>query len=179
MQTVLQETVHLDEASNHMITSNPIWAGRDLACEQERLAGCQETARPLPVIGRGPGATKPAGLALRFCEGEGGFAIDVIGQDDDALLRLGPFAEEDVVAIWRSMGAASGLPLMIARPDGLIQAPYPQIGRLQLGDIRIRRRHGLLNGRRPRFLTRRRTGRLPLRPTVFRGECEIAGGRGA
>jgi hypothetical protein len=47
---------------------------------------------------------------------------------------------------------------------------------VQLGQIRIRRRHGVLNGRRPRFLTRRKTGRLPVRPAVHREREIIAGG---
>ena len=39
-----------------------------------------------------------------------------------------------------------------------------------LGPVRIRRRHGLLNGRRPRFLTRRKTGRLAELPVIVSGE---------
>ena len=34
----------------------------------------------------------------------------------------------------------------------------------------LRRRHGLLNGRRPRFLTRRKTGRLAELPVIIGGD---------
>ena len=34
-------------------------------------------------------------------------------------------------------------------------------------------RHAGLGARRPRFLARRKTGRLPARPQIFRGENEI------
>ena len=89
---------------------------------------------------------------------------------------LGRFDEEEIVAVWRRLGQESGLPLMIQNPDGSLVAPYPQIGPLALGDVRQRRRHGLLSGRRPRFLTRRKTGRPAARPLVFR-EREIVAGR--
>ena len=127
-------------------------------------------------------AAVPAAVALRL-HGEDGpdgeaerFAVEVTDAYGETLLSLGVFSDEDVVAAWRRAGAASGLPLLIGRADGTFDMPYPQIGRVQIGAIRIRRRHGLLNGRRPRFLTRRKTGRLPLRPAVHR-EREIFSGR--
>lgn len=126
-------------------------------------------------------AARPAGIALRLdpVRPDGTeFDILVLDPEGRALLRLGPFPEEDIVAIWRSLGATSGLPLMVLSGDGVLRQPYPQVGRVQLGAIRIRRRHGLLNDRRPRFLVRRKTGRLPVRPRVHR-EREIAGREGA
>ena len=124
-------------------------------------------------------AASPAAVALRL-HGEDGkaetFAVDVTDAYGETLLALGMFSDEDVVAAWRRAGAASGLPLLIGRQDGTFAMVSPQIGRVQLGAVRIRRRHGLLNGRRPRFLTRRKTGRLPVRPAVHREPEIIAGG---
>lgn len=133
----------------------------------------------LPVIGAG--GSKPAGLVLGLDEATAAdvFRIAIVDGAGRTLLPLGPFREDEVVATWRGLGAASGLELMIARPDGSVERPYPQLGRVRVGAIRIRRRHGLLAGRRPRFLVRRKTGRLPVRPEVYRGEREIAGGLGA
>ncbi len=136
--------------------------------------GCVGGVGPLVI---GPLGRPPAALALRLADGAGPletFEIAVLDGSGATLLALGPYEAEDVVAEWRAVGAASGLPLMLERADGSREAPYPQIGRLQLGAIRIRRRHGLLNGRRPRFLVRRKTGRLPLRPSVHR-ERQITG----
>lgn len=78
--------------------------------------------------------------------------------------------QDDAVALWRDCGRASGLPLLLETSDGAISEPYPQIGRLALGPVRVRRRHAFLNGRRPRFLVRRKTGRLAERPVVLAGE---------
>lgn len=78
--------------------------------------------------------------------------------------------QDDAVALWRDCGRASGLQLLLETADGTISEPFPQIGRLALGPIRIRRRHSFLNGRRPRFLVRRKTGRLAERPVVIAGE---------
>jgi hypothetical protein len=91
-------------------------------------------------------------------------------------MRLGRFDENEVVAVWRELAATTGFPLLTQSEDGAVQQPFPQVGRVRLGRVRIRRRHGLLNGRRPRFLVRRKTTRLPRRPTVYR-EHEIIGSR--
>jgi hypothetical protein len=118
----------------------------------------------------GAGTANAAGLALKVDPNTDGFLVEVVDRDGTMLVRLGPFDQDDIVAVWRALGASSGLPLMVERPDGSLDAPYAQVGPLPLGAVRIRRRHGLLNGRRPRFLVRRRTGRLPPRPRVFRGD---------
>jgi hypothetical protein len=116
----------------------------------------------------GAGTANAAGLALKVDPNTDGFLIEVVDRDSTMLVRLGPFDQDDIVAVWRSLGASSGLPLMVERPDGGLDAPYAQVGPLPIGAVRIRRRHGLLSGRRPRFLVRRKTARLPPRPRVFR-----------
>lgn len=124
-----------------------------------------------------PGGAEAASLALRVAPVDAGemFEIAILDRDRRTLIHFGPFPEEDVVATWRGMGASSGLELVIQRGDGTVERPYEQIGRVQLGHIRVRRRHGSAGRRRPRFLVRRKTGRLPVRPAVYRGEREIAG----
>jgi hypothetical protein len=122
---------------------------------------------------------RAAGIVLRLdaAYAEETFEIDIVDETGAPALSIGRFSEDEVVATWRGLGASSGLPLMIERADGSLHCPYPQIGRLQLGAIHIRKRHGLLN-RRPRFLVRRKTGRLPVCPTVHR-EAELARGEDA
>lgn len=78
--------------------------------------------------------------------------------------------QDDAVALWRDFGQVSGLPLLLETPDGTVSEPFPQIGRVMLGPTRIRRRYAMLNGRRPRFLTRRKPGRLPELPVMVSGE---------
>ncbi|GJD35890.1 DUF6101 family protein [Methylobacterium aerolatum] len=136
-------------------------------------------ASALPVCGRLAGASPIAGVALCFADD----AADLVDEDRFLLLlvdpagatlqSLGPFAEEDVVAVWRDLSIKAGLTRMIVREDGSVTPVSQQIGRLMLGRTRFRRRHAGLGSRRPRFLTRRKTGRLPPRPQIFRGEAEI------
>ncbi len=78
--------------------------------------------------------------------------------------------QADAVALWRDFGRRSGLPLLLESVDGRVTEPFPQIGRVALGPVRIRRRHAFLNGRRPRFLTRRKPGRLADLPVVVASE---------
>jgi hypothetical protein len=118
----------------------------------------------------------PAALLLVPMKQEGEeeiFTIVVAGEDGTAITTLGPFTDEDAVAIWRSLGDTSGLPLVIVAHDGQLHRAFAKLGRLQLGQVRLRRRTGGLSGRRPRFLARRKSGVLPRRPLVYR-ECELA-----
>lgn len=125
------------------------------------------------------GCTRLHGLALRLCDqpngvedGEELFNIAAIDKKGECAFSLGHFREDEVVAIWRKLGASSGLALMLQNPDGSLLEPYPQMGGVALGTVHLRRRHGLLRHRRPRFLTRRKVGQPSARPLVFR-ECQI------
>ncbi len=136
-------------------------------------------ASSLPVIGCLAAARPAVGIALAYadddaeiCE-EDRFHLLLVDAEGQTLQRLGPFMEEDVVATWRDLANSAGLVRMIIREDGVLVPVSQQIGRLSLGRIRIRRRHAGLGARRPRFLARRKTGRLPARPQIFRGEAEI------
>ncbi|MHC2090331.1 DUF6101 family protein [Methylobacterium sp. CM6244] len=146
------------------------------------LSSVAFTASVLPITGRVAGGTVAIGVALAFasedsdaCD-EDRFALLLVDETGATLGRLGPYGDDDVVAIWRDCSARTGLPRMIVREDGTLATVSRQLGRVALGTTRTRRRHGLLNGRRPRFLVRRKTGVLPVRPLIYRGESEIVGG---
>lgn len=113
------------------------------------------------------------GVVLRLVGGASGeddrFQLALTAGDGRSIV-VAVLDEDEAIAAWRDVGRSSGLPLLLETPDGAVSEPYPQIGRLALGPVRIRRRHALLGGRRPRFLTRRKTGRLPERPVIVRGE---------
>lgn len=161
----------------------------DLDCATDRPADLRQDgvdtgafgfpAAPLPIIGRCAAGVAAAGVALAFATldtdacGEDRFSLLVVDAEGEVLSRLGPFTEEDVVAVWRDLAAKSGLPRMLLREGGGLSTVSRQLGRLALGKTRQRRRHGLLNGRRPRFLVRRKATRLPARPQIHRGENEI------
>ncbi|MDP4005923.1 DUF6101 family protein [Methylobacterium sp. NEAU K] len=136
-------------------------------------------ASPLPVIGRSSGARAVTAIALAYAIedaeicGADRFSLILVDAEGAEVHRLGNFDEDDVVAVWRDIAARAGLVRMIVREDGVLVPVSQQIGRLILGQVRIRRRHAGLGARRPRFLARRKTGRLPARPQIFRGENEI------
>ncbi|MGY2052821.1 DUF6101 family protein [Methylobacterium sp. JK268] len=144
----------------------------------------QAEPSPLPIVGAIPGSIgRAASVALCLdadasdAAGEDRFSVLLLDRAGDPLMRLGTYGDADVVAVWRRLGAETGLPLLVIQEDGAVTAMGAQIGRLKLGAVRIRRRHGLLNHRRPRFLCRRKTSRLPLRPAVHREEIRLTDGR--
>ena len=128
---------------------------------------------PAAVIGRA--GTPAAAVAMRLDQASDCFRLVLLDENNAPLLVLGPYEEEDVVAEWRRLAETSGLVLKVQLPNGAVTTLAPQLGRVLLGATRQRRRHGLLNHRRPRFLTRRKTARFPARPQVHR-EAELAGG---
>lgn len=141
-----------------------------------RSCAAEAAGAGLPIIDRSqsiPDAARPDGLALRFDEGR--FRIEVCDAAGATLLSLGPYDESEVVAAWRRLAADSGLPLMVVAPNGGVDQPYPQIGRVRLGLVVDRRRLAVLSGRRPRFLVKRKGARLPACPTIHAGR-EIATG---
>ncbi|MDB5592606.1 hypothetical protein [Enterovirga sp.] len=148
--------------------------GSDAGC----VAGPQRDGAAHAARGRQDSACAQAlsGVALRL-DGSG-FRIVVIGDAGETVVELGPYGEEEVIAVWRSLAATSGLPLLVERALGGYEAAYPQMGRLVIGAPLERRcRLAVLSGRRPRFLARRKPARLPRRPVVFR-EKEMVSGRG-
>jgi hypothetical protein len=136
-------------------------------------------ATPLPVIGRAAGSSgaRPASVVLR--EGARNYVVALADRAGTELMALGPFEEAEVIAAWRALGASTGLPLVMVGPDGAREEAFPQIGRVRFGGAIARRRRGQAGGRRPRFLVRRKVGRLPARPLVHRGEPEMIGGGAA
>lgn len=112
------------------------------------------------------------GVALRLANPTGDderFELALTAGDGRSI-SIASLDQEDAVALWRDCGRTSGLPLLLESVDGVITEPYPQLGRLALGPVRIRRRYGFLAGRRPRFLARRKTGRIGDRPIMVQGE---------
>jgi hypothetical protein len=109
--------------------------------------------------GSGVRMDTPASIAMDALSGGGGFYLHVLGEKGRPLMRLGPFPEEDVLAEWQSLCDTTGLSMTIRLPNGSFLALYDQIGAVRCGKAPIPVRRLVLNGRRPRFLTRRKPGR--------------------
>ncbi len=128
------------------------------------------------VMGAGIGMIRPdnlpefVGIALLApAAAPSGEAMDIAFiRRDGTALPVGTVGDDEAIALWRDLSLRLRLPLMLETLPGRFEPVRPQLGPLLLGEIRIRRRTGLLSHRRPRFLTRRKVARLPLRPVVYR-----------
>lgn len=112
------------------------------------------------------------GIALRLANPAGDdqrFELALTAGDGRSIV-VAAADHEDAVALWRDLGGVSGLPLLLETVDGTVCEPFPQLGRVALGQTRLRRRYSLLGNRRPRFLTRRKPGRLAQLPVMVSGE---------
>jgi hypothetical protein len=116
-------------------------------------------ARKCCVTVAGPYGRKITGVAMQADPRGGGFHL-VLVSGTHALIALGPFAESDVVAEWRRLGASSGLPLMVRLANGSILTLVAKIGDVIVGPAQPDYRKNALGARRPRFLACRRTGRV-------------------
>ncbi|EJW11185.1 hypothetical protein A33M_3446 [Rhodovulum sp. PH10] len=119
------------------------------------------------------------GVALRVLEpisdDDGSVAI-VLEHRDPALsvpLFVAPDGS-DAVAEWQLWARVLGLRLLIADTDGTLRAPFAHLGALRVWEAQSRRRRvGPMKRRRASILMRRKPGRLPPAPQVFRDEREI------
>lgn len=134
---------------------------------------CVERIGPVRILRAGAG-WRGVALRLTTARNDGEHTDErfelALTAGDGRSITVAVADSDDAVALWRDCGRTSGLPLLLETGDGVISEPYPQVGRLALGPIRIRRRYSVLNGRRPRFLTRRKAGKLGDRPVVVSGE---------
>jgi hypothetical protein len=80
--------------------------------------------------------------------------------------------DDDITAEWQYWAQRFGLPLLVVGHDGVMTEPFSRLGALFTGKPSPRRLPASLANRRPRFLTRRRTGKLPAEPRIHR-EREI------
>ncbi len=121
-------------------------------------------------------AGRATGVVLRRKSGTLGhdiFEVAIVFGADQAETPVHLATDDDtVIARWRRYARDLGLKLIIEAQDGTQTACYEQMGGVRLGDVHSRRRIAAMLKHRPRFLTRRRTGKLPAQP-VIRREREI------
>ena len=73
---------------------------------------------------------------------------------------------EDVAADWQAWGRALNQPLLLIGADGKVVTAAVRIGGLTVAPAKARRRHSYFAARRPRFLSRRKTGRSGVREVL-------------
>lgn len=161
------------------------FAVADRACEGGQRSVVLDSERVVLARRLGPIAMKIAlpvssyrGVALRIVPAEDAAndRVSVLLAHRDRALDVELFDacdDSDVIAEWRLWATTLGLPLLIEGEGGHLIAAESRIGAVLVSRARPRRRHALLAGRRPRFLTRRRTGIMPQVPVVHRQEENI------
>ena len=77
------------------------------------------------------------------------------------LLLASSDTPEDLAGDWQAWGRTLDLPLLVVGQDGSVSAPLLNRG-ATMAPPKPRRRHSYFAKRRPRFLTRRKTGRPDL-----------------
>jgi hypothetical protein len=117
------------------------------------------------------------GVALS-ADGEGPalrVRVSLLHRDRDLDITLFEATDDrDVTAEWVYWSNRFALPMLMIDRDGKLIQPYGQLGALTVGKAAPRRKGSILSGRRPRFLTRRRPGKLPETPVVHRGREIVA-----
>jgi hypothetical protein len=122
------------------------------------FAGILSRRGGLGMVVEGSRSGTPSCIAMALQAERSGFGLHILDGSGRPLLRLGPYAEEDVLAEWHRLGAVTGLPLTLLFPNGSVLALFDQMGPVRCGQARIPTRRTVLNGRRPRSLSRRKTG---------------------
>jgi hypothetical protein len=154
--------------------NDPVIGG--LPTRLEAVSGGLSRLQGVRVINAGT-MWQAVGLRLRDAALDSRLFEITLSAGDGRCIVVATMDEDEVIAAWRALGQRSGLPLMLETADGEISFPYPQIGRVALGALHVRRIHGFLRGRRPRFLARRKAGRMSLLSAPITGE-EMTGGAG-
>jgi hypothetical protein len=118
------------------------------------------------------------GVALdvaREADGADRLTVRLVHDDPDLDVPLYESHDDsEITAVWQSWSRRLGLPLMIADCEGGYVEPFPRLGSLAVSRPRPRRMPVHVAKRRPRFLTRRRTGRPAAKPVVHEGREIIA-----
>jgi hypothetical protein len=90
-----------------------------------------------------------------------GYAIVLaaVGGHEDVMLAR-DLGEDEVVARWRGLALSLGLPPLLCHANGEMEFLHKQLGAVTVGRQPARRRRRLVANRRPRFLLRRKAGRV-------------------
>ncbi len=140
---------------------------------------CRRLPSGIPMAMRLPMAAFE-GVAARVIpdpqgDDEGLVVIELLHRDPQLSLPLSVAEHlDDVVADWRAWARVLALPMLLVEGDGSWRALDDRLGSVVIKATRPRRRRSVLNGRRPRFLTRRKVGVIPQTP-VFLEKREIFG----
>ena len=147
--------------------------------EKSMASICRRLPSGIPMAMRLPMAAFE-GVAVRMVadtiavdgesDGDGRAVVELMHRDPQLSLPLAVANDlAEVVADWRAWARVLGLPMLIVEVDGSWRALDERIGQVTVGGPKPRRARSVMNGRRPRFLTRRKMGVRPREPVVVGG----------
>lgn len=120
------------------------------------------------------------GVAVRIVPAEGGdlsITVELLHADPALTIPLIVAATPgEIVADWQCWAKVLRRPLLLVGEDGSIVEPTPRMGGVGIRALKPRRLHSFFAARRPRFLTRRKTGRAHLTTDTVLGREIIARG---
>jgi len=94
--------------------------------------------------------------------------VELLHNDPDLTLPLAMNDDPyEVAGDWQAWGRTLDLPLLIIGQDGSVGEPLAITSGVHMGRPKPRRRHSYFAKRRPRFLTRRKIGRVDEVSVVF------------
>jgi hypothetical protein len=102
------------------------------------------------------------------------YEIRLVHRDPDLCVTLHEASDDsEIQAEWRLWAKFLGLPPLVEREEGSVEPEGAHLGEIVVARMRARRRGKTITARRPRFLTRRKTGRADRRRASLAGAREI------
>lgn len=152
--------------------------------EKTMASVCRRLPSGIPMAMRLPMAAFE-GVAVRLVpgpvgddgdvDGLGQAVVELMHRDPQLSLPLSVASDlGEVAADWRAWARVLGLPMILVESDGSWREIESRIGGVVVGRVLPRRARSVMNGRRPRFLTRRKVGVAP-RHRVMVAKNELFG----
>jgi hypothetical protein len=158
-----------------IVASDPRADGRrrEVLLARERVQIARSVAGVRMEISLAASAYRGVVLRLRGIEGERfRYEIELAHRDPDlSVTLLEAVDDSEIQAEWRLWARFLSLPALVEREEGRAEPESERLGVLTIAERKPRRR-GFMARRRPRFLTRRKTGRGALGPSLA-GSREI------
>lgn len=142
--------------------------------EKHMASICRRLPSGIPMAMRLPMAAFE-GVAVRIVpdrigadgesEGDGMAVVELMHRDPHLSLPLSVARDlAEIAADWKAWARVLGLPMLLVESDGSWREVEARIGRVLVAPARPRRARSVMNGRRPRFLARRKMGIAPPMP---------------
>ncbi|MGO8799612.1 MAG: DUF6101 family protein [Roseiarcus sp.] len=135
---------------------------RVVVLARDRVSIARSVAGVFMHIVMTPSAYRGVVLRLSGLRDDGfHYEIQLAHRDPDLCVTLHEATDDtEIQAEWRLWAKFLGLPTLVEREEGRAEPEAPRLGGIAIAPARARRRGKTMTCRRPRFLMRRKTGRL-------------------